>query len=176
MRNAIYIAIVSLLVSLSSVAFESKYVFKKLNNENGLTYNTVNDILQEPSGIMWFATKQGLNRYDSYRIKKYYKEDEIGIPSNFFTCLLISSENQLYAGTDQGLIVYNRRYDNFSPVLFEDKSLPGIVTLSESKSGVILIGTEQGIFAHYPKQNKVIKFISLRMNIFTQSSRLKAIS
>lgn len=162
MRNTIYIAIVFLLASVSAGAFESKYIFKKLNNENGLTYNTVNDILQEPSGIMWFATKQGLNRYDSYKIKKYYKEDDIGIPSNFFTSLLFSSENQLYAGTDFGLVVYNKTYDNFSPILYEDKNLPGIVTLSESKSGVILIGTEQGIFAHYPQQNKVVQFVSLK--------------
>lgn len=151
-----------MLIFLYAGAFESKYIFKKLSNENGLTYNTINDILQEPSGIMWFATKQGLNRYDSYKIKKYYREDDIGIPSNFFTSLLFTSDDQLYAGTDFGLVVYNKTYDNFSPVLYESKNIEGIVTLTESKSGVILIGTEQGIYAYYPKQDKVIKFHSLQ--------------
>ncbi len=160
-RGTIYF-LVLLLLSISANAIEKRYVFKKLNNENGLTYNTVHDIAQEESGIIWFATKQGLNKYDSYNISSYYKEDNVGIPSNFFTSILITKNNRLFAGTDRGVIEYNRRFDQFEPILFEENNLPGVTTLFETSDGVVLIGTYQGIYAYHPKQNSIIRFISLQ--------------
>ncbi|WP_346863946.1 two-component regulator propeller domain-containing protein [uncultured Draconibacterium sp.] len=127
-RGAIYI-LVLLLWSISARAIDNRYVFKKLNNEDGLTYNTVHDIAQEESGIIWFATKQGLNKYDSYNIRRYYTEDGVGIPSNFITSIFVTKNNRLFVGTDRGAIEYNRRFDRFEPVLFEGNTLPGITTL-----------------------------------------------
>lgn len=160
-RGVIYLFVL-LLLSISADAIENRYVFKKLNNENGLTYNTVHDIAQEESGIIWFATKQGLNKYDSYNIRSYYRENNVGIPSNFFTSVLITKNNRLFAGTDGGVIEYNRRFDKFEPLLFEETNLPGITTLFETSDGVVLIGTYQGIYAYHPKQNSIIRFISLQ--------------
>ncbi|WP_163326073.1 hybrid sensor histidine kinase/response regulator transcription factor [Draconibacterium mangrovi] len=162
MCRGITYVLVFLLLGFSAKAIEKRYVFKKLNNENGLTYNTVHDIAQEESGIIWFATKQGLNKYDSYNIRRYYQEDNVGIPSNFFNSILITKNNRLFAGTDRGLIEYNRRFDRFEPLLFEGNNLPGIRTLFETSDGVVLIGTFRGIFAYHPKQNEIIKFISLQ--------------
>ncbi|QGY46780.1 response regulator [Maribellus comscasis] len=160
-RGVTYILIL-LLWSVAAKAIENRYVFKKLNNEDGLTYNTVHDIAQEQTGIIWFATKQGLNKYDSYNIRRYYKEDDLGIPSNFFTSVIVTKNNRLFAGTDRGVIEYNRRFDKFESLLFEERSLPGVTTLFETKEGAILIGTHRGIYAYHPKQNAVIKFISLQ--------------
>ncbi|KJF45330.1 hybrid sensor histidine kinase/response regulator transcription factor [Draconibacterium sediminis] len=160
-RGIIYI-LVLLLLSISAGAIENRYVFKKLNNENGLTYNTVHDIAQEESGIIWFATKQGLNKYDSYNISRYYKEDNVGIPSNFFTSILITKNNRLFAGTDRGVIEYNRRFDKFEQLLFKGNSLPAVTTIFETSDEVVLIGTSQGIYAYHPKTNFIIRFISLQ--------------
>jgi len=154
--------ILFLSVAYNTNAVETRYVFKKLNNEDGLTYNTVNDIAQEESGIMWFATKQGLNKYDSYNIKSYYKEDSIGIPSNNFISLLVTKDNRLFAGTETGLIEYNRRFDNFNNILYEGKAMSNVMCLTETSAGIILIGTFQGIYAYIPKQKTVIKFISMQ--------------
>lgn len=33
----------------------------------GLSQNTVNTILQDKQGFMWFGTQDALNRYDVYR-------------------------------------------------------------------------------------------------------------
>ena len=160
-RNFVYI-IVLLLCNITVNAFDNRYVFKKLNNEDGLTYNTVHDIAQEESGIIWFATKQGLNSYDSYNIKRYYREDGQGIPSNFTTSLLITKNNRLFVGTDRGAIEYNRRLDRFEALLIDGNELPGVTTFCETTNGIILIGTHRGIYTYYPTQNKIIKFISLQ--------------
>lgn len=43
---------------------DDHYYFKNLSVQNGLSQNTVNAILQDKQGFMWFGTKDGLNRYD----------------------------------------------------------------------------------------------------------------
>ena len=45
--------------------------FKNITVEDGLTQNTVTEILQDYDGFMWFATEDGLNRYDGYNIKQF---------------------------------------------------------------------------------------------------------
>lgn len=40
--------------------------FAHLTTDDGLSHNTVVDILQDRRGFMWFATAEGLNRYDGH--------------------------------------------------------------------------------------------------------------
>ena len=35
-----------------------------LTERNGLSQNTVRDLMQDSQGFMWFCTINGLNRYD----------------------------------------------------------------------------------------------------------------
>ena len=39
---------------------DEHYYFKNLSVQNGLSQNTVNAILQDKQGFMWFGTKDGL--------------------------------------------------------------------------------------------------------------------
>jgi ligand-binding sensor domain-containing protein len=40
-----------------------------LGIENGLSNNTVTSIYKDGTGLMWFGTIDGLNRYDGYNFK-----------------------------------------------------------------------------------------------------------
>ena len=42
-----------------------------LTTEQGLSFRDVRAIAQDTSGLMWFGTRQGLNRYDGYNFKVY---------------------------------------------------------------------------------------------------------
>ena len=48
-----------------------QFRFSHLTNENGLIHNTVYDILQDKYGFIWFATKNGVGRFDGYVTKSY---------------------------------------------------------------------------------------------------------
>ncbi|MEM9830392.1 MAG: two-component regulator propeller domain-containing protein [Bacteroidota bacterium] len=59
------------IILLGNVCFESyaqiqNYRFEHLNEEQGLSSNHANDILQDSEGFMWFSTLDGLNKYDGY--------------------------------------------------------------------------------------------------------------
>src|SRR5512136_3114997 len=45
--------------------------FKHLSVEAGLSHSTVNCILQDSKGFMWFGTDDGLSKYDGYNFTIY---------------------------------------------------------------------------------------------------------
>lgn len=59
---------VLLLAQLPSITFD------QLNTRDGLSQSTINYILQDSSGFLWFATDDGLNRYDGYSFKVFRNE------------------------------------------------------------------------------------------------------
>lgn len=90
------------------------YYFRTMDIRNGLSQNTVYQILQDRKGFMWFGTKDGLNRYDglSFRI---YKKENSGLGRNFITALYEDSEGNIWIGTDGGVFIYNPVSDSFTP-------------------------------------------------------------
>ena len=77
------------------------YYFKTLDIKDGLSQNTVNAILQDKQGFMWFGTKDGLNRFDglSFRI---FKKEESDLGNNFITALHEDKAGNIWVGTDAG--------------------------------------------------------------------------
>ena len=45
--------------------------FRNLDVKSGISDNYVRSVLRDRYGFMWFATLNGLNRYDGYQFKKY---------------------------------------------------------------------------------------------------------
>ena len=52
-------------------AFEGPPRFERLSLEEGLSQSIVESIVQDETGFMWFATEDGLNRYDGYDFAIY---------------------------------------------------------------------------------------------------------
>ena len=53
-----------------------KIEFRRLTLQDGLSQSTINCIVQDEQGFMWFGTQDGLNRYDGYTFKVYRHEPE----------------------------------------------------------------------------------------------------
>ena len=45
--------------------------FTHYSQENGLSENSVMDMVQDHDGMIWFATWDGINRFDGYDFKVY---------------------------------------------------------------------------------------------------------
>ena len=58
--------------SLSAVVRpQSDLHFERISVEHGLSQSTVNAIIQDHRGYMWFGTLNGLNRFDGYTFIDY---------------------------------------------------------------------------------------------------------
>ncbi len=131
------------------------YYFKNLSVQNGLSQNTVNAILQDKQGFMWFGTKDGLNRYDglSFRKFKHDNRSRQSIGNNFITALYEDAEGNIWIGTDVGLYVYYPEKDSF--LHFTELSLEGtrvehtVTAISGDNQGCVWMAVEsQGLFCY----------------------------
>lgn len=128
--------------------------FTHLTTKAGLSQSTVNSIIKDKAGFMWFGTSDGLNRYDGYKFKVYrnIKADPGSIPGNVIKVLFIDRAGKLWAGTlGGGLASYNEKSDSF------DRYGSGVVyTIYEDRKGNLWIGTFEGLFIVDRKKKKVI--------------------
>lgn len=60
------------------------HIFTQYTSENGLSQKTVQSIIQDHKGLMWFATWDGLYKFDGYTFKNYkaHPGDHIGLSNN----------------------------------------------------------------------------------------------
>ena len=58
-------------VCISASAQKQNLKFEHLDINAGLSQNHIMSILQDSRGFMWFATRDGLNKYDGYKFTVY---------------------------------------------------------------------------------------------------------
>lgn len=78
--------------------------FDRLSIEEGLSQSAVQAIAQDNTGFIWFATENGLDRYNGYEFKHYRRDsDSAGALTNdFINDLAIDDEGGLWLATDGG--------------------------------------------------------------------------
>jgi len=98
--------------------------FTALTSKDGLSSNTVNAILKDGYGLMWFATDDGLNKFDgaAFTVYRQDRRDSNTLRSNRVTTLYEDRSGNLWVGTDGGgLSIYNRKKDSF-----RNLDIPGV--------------------------------------------------
>jgi ligand-binding sensor domain-containing protein len=106
----LYLAINLLIISATS-ALSQKYNYEiytrfiNYTSQEGLCNNRINDIAQDSRGFIWFATENGLSRFDGYSFTNYKSNpyDSISIPGNVVTTLTMDGNENLWIGTTVGL-------------------------------------------------------------------------
>ena len=90
--------------SIVSFGQAGKLKFEKLGTRNGLSQSTVKYIAQDSVGFMWFATTDGLNKYDGYNFQVYKKSvnTKSSLIANDISVLSRDNNNQLWIGTASG--------------------------------------------------------------------------
>lgn len=126
--------------------------FDRLTSNDGLSQNSVNAILQDRRGFMWFGTQDGINVYDGYSYLTYkpVAGDSTTLGGNWVYTLLEDSRGWIWAGTYQGgLSCYRPEEDRFYRY-FHEEGKPSTIshnevrTLLEDDEGRIWIGTFGG--------------------------------
>src|SRR3954471_8905170 len=75
--------IVLLMIVLShfAVAQQTPFSFRKIGIDDGLSQSSIVDIATDSLGFMWFATQDGLNRFDGKEVVIYRKTfDDVTTP------------------------------------------------------------------------------------------------
>lgn len=90
--------------------------FSSLTSKDGLLSNSVNAILKDRYGLMWFATDDGLNKFDgtNFYVYRHVPGDSGSLLANEILALHEDSLGRLWIGTSGGaLSLYDRKRDKF---------------------------------------------------------------
>ena len=89
----------------------------RLTVKDGLSQGTVNTILQDSRGFMWFGTENGINIYDGYSFKQLNGPD--GDFQNFSVIdLMQDSKGLIWINLySKGLYTYNPKNDHYQHIL-----------------------------------------------------------
>ncbi|MDP1676056.1 MAG: two-component regulator propeller domain-containing protein [Bacteroidota bacterium] len=132
---------------IPAVAQFRSMMFGRFTIENGLSNNSINNIIQTKDGFLWIATKDGLNRYDGQSFK-HYKHDpsqKKSLPENYVNSLLESSDGTLLVGTwGGGLCLYNNHQETFTRIDGAESADDYIQCMFEDSKGFIWFGTVNG--------------------------------
>lgn len=115
-QKNILLAIYVCVLTLRLTAQQKEINFSALTTQDGLSSNTVNAILKDSHGMMWFATEDGLDRFDGARftIYRHKSDDSSSLRANEILSLYEDKEGRLWVGTSGGsLSLYDRKTDAF---------------------------------------------------------------
>lgn len=127
--------------------------FLRLGVDDGLLSSTVLNVLQDRRGFVWFATSNGLSRYDGYQFVnfRHQADNPNSLSSNNLFALLESRDGLLWIGADPGgLNVYDPASGQFRVYRHDPNnpnSLPNdsVWSLLEDQQGNIWVGTRGGL-------------------------------
>src|SRR6185369_5614708 len=164
LRLGCLVAALSLCVAATSLA--ERPPLKAYTTADGLAHDSVNKIVRDSRGFLWFCTAEGLSRFDGYRFKNYTQEQ--GLPHRNINDLLETRAGDYLVATSAGVSVFNPRgtayrwnvlesrleqtstdqpmFRTFRPPAAGALANGFITTLAEDGHGGIWAGTAGGLF------------------------------
>lgn len=142
-----------LFVAIIFLLHAQDYRFKHIGKEQGLSQSRVNSIIQDKEGFLWFATDDGLNKYNGQNITVYKNDinNPLSISDNWINDLYLHDDGTLYIGTlEGGLNVYNKYHDTFKRHVTKDNeenslSSNHVTTIIKKDEKSLWIGTDNGL-------------------------------
>lgn len=114
--------IIVFLIISSLRLYSQEPAYKQFTVKDGLPGSIVYHTLQDKNGFIWFATNQGVSRFDGRTFRNFTKED--GLPDNDIIKLYLDKNNNVWFVSFVGI-----------PAVYHN----GIITRFDQCKGVILI-------------------------------------
>jgi ligand-binding sensor domain-containing protein len=160
MKGLIYIVCMVLLFIIWPVKTFAqnfpKLRFDHLTVKDGLSNSVTKCAGMDINGFMWIGTENGLNRYDGYRLKKYFHNtnDSNSLINNSIQSLYCDKKGRIWISTDGGVSCFlpDKNYfinysvnspggrnllNNSAAVIFEDER--GIVWLLNQGNSILMV-------------------------------------
>lgn len=166
-RVSMLLTIILVLMVSGSMAQPLDVKFRHLTLKDGLSQSTINDVHQDDKGFIWFATLDGLNRYDGKEFKAFKSEidNQNSMSSGFVNNLDADTSGYLWASTNHGVSRLSfstheiKRYlhDNSDPHSLSNNTTSHLLVDSQ---GTLWVTTVNGLNRYIPEQDHFKHFES----------------
>ncbi|MFT7431148.1 MAG: ligand-binding sensor domain-containing protein, partial [Colwellia sp.] len=120
------------------------FKFQRYTVDNGLSQGTILSMHQDKKGFLWLGTENGLNRFDGYNFVQFKS-----LKGHDVRAIAESADGDLWVGTTDALNVLPNGQEKFEFVAMAfatSTQSKNIQSLTFDTSGVLWIGTAQGLF------------------------------
>src|SRR5258705_5557986 len=128
-------------------SFSQEYSYINYDTRDGLAGSVVYGAIQDKEGFMWFATENGLSRFDGKNFKTFTTKD--GLPDNEILRLFVDSKGRLWIMPFKPSLcyyykgkIYNKNNDSLLSKITLWESATHIV---EDKSGNLFVGESSAL-------------------------------
>lgn len=136
-----------------SMMGQDNIFFDHLSTEDGLSQSDINAIYQDYQGFMWFATHDGLNKYDGYEFTVYDPNPNKSgsINSNLIFDIVGDEKGNLWIGTTgSGLNYFDRATEKFRAFRHDSKNARSLIddhisTIFKDRNNRLWLGSGKGI-------------------------------
>jgi len=147
--------------SITIYSFSQQYNFRGYSVDEGLAQSQVYDIKNDIYGNLWVGTDGGLCKFNGYEFENFTQLN--GLLNNRIRSLFIDNKtNNVYIGLYGGLSIYDgKKFKNYP--IDQNKKGDVIISILKDISGILWIGTDQGLK----------KFINGKFEVFDKYSLLQ---
>ncbi len=120
MRTFLYLILLTVLSTASSVVSGQDVEFRHLSTDDGLTHFSVISLYQDERDLVWCGTRNGVSLYNGREFKeyRYHKGDETSLFCNTIMGITGDRNGHVFLHTIQGIAMFDMVSENFS-VLFK---------------------------------------------------------
>jgi ligand-binding sensor domain-containing protein len=131
-------------------AQKEDFNFINFSSKDGMSSSTVNAILKDRYGYMWFATGDGLNRFDGISFTPYRPNpnDTTSIGGNMILALYEDRAGNLWTGTNKTLSLYDQKTDGF--INFNITGGTPVRAICADHTGTLWVGSYSGLYRYNP--------------------------
>ena len=122
--------------------------FSYISLNDGLSQSTVFAIDQDKRNNMWFATYDGVNKYDGYAFTVYHHDSSNpnSLANDIARTVFTDSRGRVWIGTRDGLSLYNEEKDLFHNFFYrKDGKNTQVNSIVEYTPDQLLISTNNGL-------------------------------
>ncbi|HEY9231538.1 MAG TPA: two-component regulator propeller domain-containing protein, partial [Blastocatellia bacterium] len=161
---------------LCAAAQAERLPLRVYTTSDGLARDHVTRIVADSRGYVWFATTEGLSRFDGYRFTNYGREQ--GLPVRIINDFLEAHDGTYWLATSEGLYRFNpdpatpaQRFVHYQVDERADANTIGVIY--EDRRGTIWCGTLGGLYRlDRVNGEEVFSFVNLIRPAVNASDRL----
>ncbi|TAJ14507.1 hybrid sensor histidine kinase/response regulator [Marinilabiliaceae bacterium JC017] len=163
---------IALFTNCISIKATKEYKFQQISVDEGLKNSRVVSVIQDKEGYMWFATHNGLDKFNGNDIQHYSMSSPEGFFANddIINCLILSDHFDILCGTKNGnLYAYDREADLFHKILpfKQDDALFNIYALLSENDKELWIGTTGGLFYFNLSTQQLVQIKDIKSGVNT---------
>lgn len=142
----------SLFILFFHSAFSQVYqsrALQNINEENGLSDNSVQCIFQDNNHFTWIGTSSGLNLVNGSDIKIFKNNPALktSISNNFIKAIAQKNDHTLLVGTQAGIEIFDTHTNIFKELFYDNKHKTETVNcICPAQNDMAYFGTGSGLY------------------------------